>query len=276
MTAINWQRPTRIPVVAEPSLLPPGAGGELLNHIAQRARDAGVPALRYAGPYPTPALYRALLRSFRASHDEATFVGDVLERALRVARDELAVDFTPAPHERIAITRGHVERRDGVERAVIDGIAYERGGSPTRLVLDDAGWGCDVWFADACYAKVATLSPDGALLAGPHVVPPLASPVIGRPFPAELRDALGELVADCVAAPLADDARGVMASRQLIWDDLGARAATRTHDGFAVHAALWERLAPAGLARVALALAEALAPIVSATLVGEWIAAQAR
>ena len=276
MTAIDWRRPTRIPVVAEPSQLPPGAGGALLNYIAQIAYQAGVPALRYAGPYPTPALYRALLRSFRASHDEATFARDVLARALRVARDEVPVDFAPTPHERIEISRGHVELRDRVERAVIDGVAYERDGSPARLVARADGWACEVWFGDACYAEVASLAANGTLLAGPRVVPALVSSVIGRPFPADLRAALADLVAECVASPLADDARTAVATRTLIWDDLGARAAVRTGDGFAVHAALWERLAPAGLPRVALALAEALAPIVGATLVAEWVAMRVR
>src|SRR5579862_1584172 len=65
MSVLDWQRPTQIPTIAEPSKLPPGAGGALLNYIAWLAESAGVHALRYAGPYPTPALYRALLRSFR-------------------------------------------------------------------------------------------------------------------------------------------------------------------------------------------------------------------
>jgi hypothetical protein len=276
MSAIDWQRPARIPVVAEPSCLPPGAGGELLNYLATIARDAGVPALRYAGPYPTPALYRALLRSFRASHDETTFARDVLSRALRVARDEVPVDFTPAPHGRVAIAGGHVERRDGVERVVIDGVTYAPDGSPARLVRAADGWSCEVWFGDERYAEIATLSDRGELRAGPRPVPALESRVLGQRFPSELCAAIAELVAECVATPFADDARHAVASRALTWRDLGARVAVRERDGFAVHAALWERIAPKGLARLALALAEALAPVVATTLVGEWIAARAR
>jgi hypothetical protein len=44
--------------------------------------------------------------------------------------------------------------------------------------------------------------------------------------------------------------------------DLGARAAAERSGGFAVHAALWDRIGPLGLARLALALAEALAAAV--------------
>jgi hypothetical protein len=276
MSAIDWLRPTRIPVVAEPSRLPPGAGGELLNYLAMLAHEAGVAALRYAGPYPTPALYRALVRSFHASHDEATFARDVLARALRVARDDVPVDFMPAPHERLAITHGHVERRAGVERAVIDGVTYARDGSPARLVRRGDSWACEVWFGDAPYAAIAMLSERGELRRGPDAVPPSTSQVIDQPFPSELRAAIADVVADCVAPPLADDARAAVARRPLIWRDLGARAATRTSDGFAVHAALWERIAPLGLARLALALAEALAPVVATTLVAQWIASRER
>jgi hypothetical protein len=162
-----------------------------------------------------------------------------------------------------------------VERAVIDGIAYERDGSPARLVEMTNGWSCEVWFGDSRYAEVATISARGALLAGPSAIASLSSRVLGESFPRELREAIAELVAECVVAPLADDARAAVAARTLAWADLGARAAISTHDGFAIHAALWERISPHGFARLGLALAEALAPVVSATLVAEWIEARA-
>ncbi len=280
MSALDWERPQRIPVVAEPGRLPPGAGGALLNEIARRARDAGVAALRYAGPYNTPGLYRALLRSFRVSAGEDAFTADVLGRALRLARDEIAVDFAPAPHERVELACGHAELRPPchrselagllpgelcLEAAVIAGTRFERDGAVARLV-DDA---CEVWFGDACYARIATLSPRGELVDGPHAPPALASRVIGAAFPAQLRAALAELVADAVPPPLAADARAAVAARTIAWADLGTRAARRSDAGFEVHAALWERIAPFGLARLALALAEALAPVVTSTLLAE-------
>ncbi len=265
ISVLDWDRPTRIPTIAEPGRLPPGTGAALLNEIAHRAERAGVPALRYAGPYPTPGLWRALARSFRARGDEAAFTADVLGRALRLAFDELPIDFTPAPHERIDHERGWVELRDGLERAVIDGISYDRGGSPARLVDDRA----ELWFGDALYAHVATFDLRGVLLAGPHAIAPLASSVIGHAFPPALRAALAELVADAVPAPLAADARALVAARPIAWADLGARAARRADAGFAVHAALWDRIAPLGLARLALALAEALAPVVASMILAE-------
>jgi len=280
MTAVAWARPAEIPALAEPGRLPPGAGGAILNTLAVLARRAGVTGLRYAGPYPTTALWRALTRSFRCDADEATFTTGALERALRVARDPIAIDFVPAPHERIAIARGFVELRDRLERAVVDGVAYEPGGSPARLVdatpgerrpsgeaLPGGAQHCEIWLGDAPYARVATISPGGALLAGPHAIPPCQSPVLGREFPLALRAALAELIADAVPAPIAPAARALCAAQALRWADLGARAAREAPDGFAVHAALWDRIAPLGLGRLALALAEALAPVVTLAVV---------
>ena len=186
-----------------------------------------MPALRYAGPYPTPALFRSLARAFRTSATEAQFTADLTARAARLARDELALDFVPAPHERVAIRRGHVELRDGLERAVIDGVGYEPAGTLARLVTAGARHHAELWFGDAPWARVATLDADGTLIEGPHPLPACTSAVLGRAFPEELRAALAELVADAVPAPLAADARAVLAARPVLWADLGARAAIR-------------------------------------------------
>lgn len=271
MSALDWARPTRIPTVAAPGRLPPGTGALLLNAIAIRAHRAGVAALRYAGPYPTPALYRALARSFRPGADEATFTRDVMTRALRLAHDELAIDFAPAPHERVELVgSGFAELRSGVERVVIAGASFERDGAIARLVPVAGGHACEIWFGDARYATIATLAGERALADGPHPPPALASGVIGKSFPPTLRAAIAELVADAVPAPLAADARARVAARPLSWADLGVHAARASDDdGFAVHAVLWERVAPLGLARLALAIAEALAPVVTSALVAE-------
>lgn len=258
MSVIDWAAPTEIPAIAEPGRLPPGAGAAILNVIAVLARDAEVASLRYAGPYPTAALWTSLARSFRTTADEAAFTAGAMARALRVAREPIAIDFAPAPHERVAIAGGFVELRDGLERVVLDGVSYLPGGSPARLVDGH----CEVWFGDAPYARVASLDAHGHLLAATPV-PACHSAVIGRDFPAPLRAAIAELVAEAVPAPLADHARALLAERPLVWRDLGARSARSTGAGFAVHAALWERIAPHGLACLALALAEALAPAVS-------------
>lgn len=259
MSALDWRHPRSIPTIAAPGNLPPGAGGALLNAIALLADRP----LRYAGPYPTPALYRALLRSFKTPATEDEFCAGVLERAARVARDEIAIDFTPSPHERIAFSRGHVELRAGLERVVIDGIAYETG--VARLIDGHA----EIWFGDEPYARVASFSPDGSLIAGVHAVPACTSDVIGKPFPPALCGALAELVAEAVPAPLAADVAALVAATPMRWADLGARAARFAGDRFELHAALWDRIAPHGLGRLALALAEALAPVATTAVLAK-------
>jgi hypothetical protein len=263
ISALDWDRPMAIPAIAAPGRLPLGEGARLLNAIATRARDAGVAALRYAGPYPTPALFRTLARSFRTSAAESEFTRDLLARAASLASDEIPIDFAPAPHVRVDFACGWSELRDGIERSVIDGTSFERDGSVGRLHDDRA----EIWFGDAPYAQIARLGADGTLLDGPHAPPPLVSSVIGRDFPAELRDAIAELVADAVPELVAADARTVVAATPIEWADLGMRAARKTERGFAVHAAIWERVAPHGLARVALAIAEALAPVVTSDII---------
>jgi hypothetical protein len=266
ISAVDWARPIRIPAIAAPAKLPPGAGGVILNVLALLAERAGVRAVRYAGPYPTAALYHSLLRSFRTTATEAAFTAGSLTRTTGLDRDELPFDFVPAPHERVAIPHGHVELRDGLERAVLDGIAYVRDGAGSTRLVDHRA---EVWFGDTVYAHVATFATDGTLVDGPHPPPTCTSPVVGREFPPALRAALAELVADAVPAPLAADARAFVAAQPLHWADLGARTARFDAAGLHVHAALWDRIAPLGLARLALALAEALAPLVASTIVAQ-------
>jgi hypothetical protein len=335
MSAIDWSRPTTIPTVAAPGVLPPGAGGAIMNTIAERARAAGVRALRYAGRYPTAALFKTLLRSFRTSATEGEFTSH-----FRLAGEpvEIPIDFAPAPFTRIGNRYGFVEMRDGqIERAVVDRVSYEIGGSPARLVefahantdrdikgpntgrdiegpntgrdfegpntgrdfegpntgrdIEGPNTGRDIgrpntdrdvsgldissrvraqiWFGDTRYADVATFDASGALIDGPHPIPPSTSQVLGRVFPPALVVALAELIADVVPGPVAEDAKRFLTSKIVRWDDLGARAAmTRDGDIF-VHAAIWDRIAPLGFPRLALALAEAIGPVVTIALVAE-------
>ena len=69
-------------------------------------------------------------------------------------RDELPIDFAPAPHASRRSRAVGSELRDGIERAVIDGTAFERDGSPGR----SRRWrAAEIWFGDAPYARVAQL-----------------------------------------------------------------------------------------------------------------------
>ena len=274
ISAIDWLRPTEIPALAAPAALPPGAGGALINTIAILAARAHVPALRYAGPYPTHALWRSLARSFRTEGTEAAFVEHTVERMVLLARDPIPIDFIPAPHDRIAIPNGHIELRAEVERVMLDGVAYDRDGSPARLVDDRGLRRCEIWFGDVCWSHVATVEPDGTLTSGPHPIRPCTSDVVGKEFPPALVAAIAELVGDAVPEPLGRAARELVLARSLRWEDLGARAAT-VGDQLAVHAALWEQIGPLGLGRLALALAEALVPVVTTRLAADVAALSA-
>jgi hypothetical protein len=251
ISVIDWNEPGEIPAIADPGALPPGAGGIVINELARRATRP----LRYAGPYPTSALWTTLLRSFRTTGTEAQFTAELIDRMVRLARDPIAIDFEPAPHRRVELASGHAELRDGLERLVLDGISYQPDGSPARLVDDRA----EIWFGDVRYAHVATFEPFEQ-----HAIPRCTSDVIGKPFPPPLVAALAELLGDAVPAPLA--AAEWLRAQTLVWVDLGGRAA-RLGTQLEIHAALWQLVAPHGLARLALAIVEAIAPIATRELV---------
>lgn len=273
MSAIDWDRPTRIPTVAEPRALPRGTGSMLINEIALRAQRAGVPALRYAGPYPTPALFSTLKRSFRTTSTEAIFSSDVLARAMRLARDEVPVDFVPAPFMRQVMPYGSIDMRDGIERAVVGGILFDQEatvGSLARLVGTEppigsttGGAAAVLAFDSVVWTHVAELASDGTLVGNVQPIPPIDSNVIGKQFPAELKEIFSQFVAnsDAIPGPLCRDTERVLAERPITWRDLGWRAAAREDNGFALHVGWWTHLAPRGLQNLVRVLGDAIAPV---------------
>lgn len=229
MSEIDWERPTEIPTIAEPRALPPGSGTLLMNELARRAQAAHVRVLRYAGPYPTHALFASLLRSFRTAGTVEAFTADVLDRAVRLARDEVPVDFMPAPFTR----DGDVDVRDGeVDRIRIAGVTYDRAGETNSLALLASSRA--VLSVGIPVAHVATL--DGTrIVEGPHAIP--AFPAPASPFPEALRDTLAEAATAYAPAPLRADISARIRRSTITWEDLGTRAARRTDDGFALHCA---------------------------------------
>jgi hypothetical protein len=274
MSAIDWDRPTRIPTVAEPRALPPGTGSALLNEIARRAQAAGVQTLRYAGPYPTHGLFKSLLRSFATDADEEDFTADLLGRAMRLAGDEVPVDFTPAPFARRATEHGFVDVRSSmVERAHVDGVLYDVDGSIGSLArLEEVGGGyrARLGFGTAFpWVTIAELDREGSVGGGVQPIPPLSDDIVGKQFPDELRAQFAETVPELVAAPLARDARDIVIARPIAWQDLGWRSAARTADGFALHAAMWTVVAPRSAMHFVLTVSHHLAMIVQSTILDE-------
>lgn len=234
MSELDWERPAQIPTIAEPAALPPGAGTLLLNDIAQRARASGVQQLRYAGPYPTHALFASLLRSFRTTGTVELFTADVLDRALTVARDEVAVDFTPAPFARSPTGYGFVDLRAGApDRVQIHGVVYDQQEQPSSLARFD---GTRAFLTVGVpIAQIARFDSTTDLVEGPDPIPPFQTAANGTEFPAALRDELAEAARVFVPAPLANDVAALLSARTIEWADLGWRAAKDTGDAFTVH-----------------------------------------
>lgn len=281
MSAIDWERPTLIPTVAEPRNLPPGTGSALINEIARRAEAAGVPSLRYAGPYPTHALFKSLLRSFECDDDEDDFTADVLERAMKLARDEVPVEFRPAPFTRRVTPHGFVDERAGaVERVQLGGVLYDEDGvvgSLARLVPTPTGWNARLGFGNEyTWASIADLDSRGDVVDGPHAIPKLKHDVIGKEFPRELRVQFAETVSEFVATPLANDARAAVLARPVVWQDLGWRSAAKHGEGFALHAAMWTVVASQNRAQFVTTVSYHLAMIVQTTLLDEVAASLRR
>lgn len=117
--ALDYERLDRIPPLAEPRRLGPGAGTALLNLLAGLMKDQGTARVRYVGPYPTEQLFTALLESFRYDPEAEA----PLERFL--AGEPL--DWLPAPHERHRVAAGvWVQMRHELEKVVIRGTAFYR------------------------------------------------------------------------------------------------------------------------------------------------------
>lgn len=268
MGAVDWAAPTTIPPVLAPARL--RAGTLLLNLIAERARAAGVAALRYAGPYPTSALWRSLGCSFRVlgGATEEDFTAGALERAVRVDMSPIAIDFAPAPFARVGVhARVSVDVRDGVERAIVDGLAYDRAARARRLVANDRGCAAELWLGDRAWCRVVELDERGAIVEGPsapRAVDGALASMLGAPLPAAMLAALADVVAELVAAPLADAARRELTEARVAWGDPGAAEVRDDGDALVVHAGLWAHLAPHGLGAVARGLALALAGPIAA------------
>jgi len=128
--ALDWDRIDRIPALADPTRLPPGAGTAILNLLAGLAAEQGAAALRYRGPYATEQLFWALLESFRLDEPAGAlerFLADAEAAFLAGTMREAPVDWRPAPHEpRLRDGGVGVQLRDGVEKVRWDGRTYYR------------------------------------------------------------------------------------------------------------------------------------------------------
>ena len=258
LSALDWAAPAAIPAIDRPAALPPGCGTMLLDTIARLAADAGVATLRYAGPYPTAALWQALAASFTTAGDEASFTAAAHLRWGGGRLPAIPIDFAPAPHERLEAGAGVAcLARAAIERVIIDGVAFAPGAGVRRLVAVDDGWAAALCFGDRAWAELARVDRDGHLRGRGPGRPADVAPA-GQALPPALIEPLLAVIAETLPAPLTVEA---LAGAPIVWGDPGLAAAADRGDRVVLHVGLWHHLAPHGLAAVALALAEALAPI---------------
>lgn len=212
--ALDWGAVDRIPPLAEPARLPPGAGTAILNLVARLAAEQGARALRYDGPYPTEQLFLALLESFRWSGREG---GDPLTAFMA---GELT--WLPAPHTRSFEADGvYVQRRERIEKIVAGGRAFYRpdwqgvGRRAPRVVRDAAGTvRASLQALGVVLEDHVVLDPEGTVLARPE---PPADPPGRRPLAPALERGLVATVIAGSAPPLAPFIRRAAAEAAFEW-----------------------------------------------------------
>ena len=98
----RYARLTHLPPVDRPAALPRGVGTVLLNLLAQLMTDQHREAVRYLGPYPTPALFEALCVSFvpagNLAEARARFVHGAPAQAFAGEMREQPLPWTPRPY----------------------------------------------------------------------------------------------------------------------------------------------------------------------------------
>lgn len=271
--AVDWGEIRAIPALAEPGRLPAGAGTAVLNLLATLARGQGATVLRYDGPYPTEALFLALLECFRPESAADDPLGRFMAGALA---------WTPAPFTPCFDDDVYLQHRDRIEKIVWRGRAYYRedwGGvrrwAPLRVDDVTGGVRGALWAFGRVLEEHVRLDADGAVQAVPQ--PPVADAPTRGVAPA-VREGLVALVVAMSAAPLAGALREVAAGLTFT---VGAVAGGLAHVGereariaATVAAALGRALAAAPSDRGARVALGALVEL--ATALGDGLRARAQ
>lgn len=250
VASIDWAAPSTIPAVDVPGALPPGAGTAVLNLLARLAAHAGVESLRYRGPYPTASLLATLAASFAVpAHADDAFARAAASASFGTGPCEPDVGFTPAPHAwSWTAPRVCAELRDGLQRAWIDGRAFDRNAAHARLVDEAQHHVARVVFAGTTWCDVATIDRNGEPRASIAAPPRVRDDLIGAALPDASAEVLARAIAATAAAPLQRDIVAIVGGG-LRLADLGLDPARLVDDRIEVHAELVARaleLDPAG------------------------------
>lgn len=246
--AVDLASPDHIPAMDRPAGLPAGAGTAILGLVARRAAEQGVDALRYRGPYPTGALFDALLECFtvdRPPEAAARFVADAEAIALAARPVEVPVEFRPAPFERVWPRPDVcVQLRRGVERAWIEGRGYSALTAGARRIHPvDGGFVAVLELAGRVWGVVARMTAEGDVIDGPHALPPPPPHLCGRELPASIREALVRALPPRAPRLLQAPLQAVLEEAPIRWGDPGVDAASVTGSGIVLHAGILEHLA---------------------------------
>ncbi|MEM9457226.1 MAG: hypothetical protein AAGF11_23815 [Myxococcota bacterium] len=233
---VDWRHPTQIPALDRPGALPRGAGTALLNLLAWQAHRANTGPLRYAGPYPSLALWRSLEASFTVNEPDdaqARFLADAQARALAGTRGEIPVDFHPHPHAwHWPAPRICAQQRAGqLERVYIDGYAFCRGGvGPRRLEPRGELLVAVVALGDQIWCERLELSPTGQPGTALRPLPPAPAQLVGTPLPGPVVEVLGEVLVAQAPRLLGAAMRQLLATLRVQWGDPG-EPLVRWHGG---------------------------------------------
>jgi hypothetical protein len=284
-SAVDWRRPDRIPALDRPGALPPGAGTAILDLLAWQAHRAGTGPLRYHGPYPTAALWSALLASFRVDEPlaaaQARFTAQAQARALAGAHGEIDVGFHPAPHAWAwPQPQVCVQHRAGIERVWIEGHPYDHDRAALRQLRRDGDElvAC-VAVGDEPWAERVRLGPRGELRSTLAPLPPAPSDLCGTPLPPPVIAVLGEVIVAEAPAALASPLRELVARVPIGWGDPGPALVGWRDGTLELHAGLVAVLPtePAPLLGVLVrALAPPLRRAAAERLQAAWSAATGR
>lgn len=212
--AVDWERLEHIPPLAEPARLPAHAGTTVLDLLAGLMKDQGLARVRYRGPYPSEALFTALLECFR--HDPTATAP--LDRFL----DGGDLDWLPAPHERHWVAEGVcAQMREDLDKVVAHGLAFYRTDwqAVTRReprVIRAVGDRriCSLWALGRPLEDRLVLSPTGEVLEAPA---PREDPRAPAPFKPLWASALAALIARESAPALDASIAETVAALALEW-----------------------------------------------------------
>lgn len=266
--SVQWSCPECIPPLEKPGLLPAGAGTAILNALSWFVQLAGVPSLRYIGPYPTGALFDSLFTCFEVVGEPAEafsrFVQGVEAASLQAEMRESPVDFVAAPFVPVWPSEDVcVQRREGLERVYIHGKSYHRQAESSRRLRcqGDGSWQAVVEIAGLVWAKVAVFNEGGQLIEGPLALPEVNSPWVGQPLQEGLRQLLARALPPRAPQLLQPSLQEVLLHTPLLWGNTKTDWAQIKGEALVLHAAFAERMQTLEVSVGLEAIARAVEPV---------------